>query len=405
MRSVREGLSGGKAGVIFLLFFLFVVFDFFSTFIILRLRYEWEFLERERLKLVAETVRVGKKMDFEDVDGVYVFSKDGTCIFSTRSIPPSFSSFPETTSLVDSRYLFYPLKDTVIVIETSSFFIKGIKGYLHGFLIVRILIYLTFLISSLYLIFSLKETRMEKEEEEEKKLDEKFQELLAEYRIKLERLEREKKEWERNKGFVVLGKSVSDLLHELRNSLGAIMSLSGLMEKKLQEKVKREVLSLNRLADDLLLLTRDYGKGKEKVNVKEIVEEVLEREVPEGYNLIKNLRSVYLYVNREFLSRAFGNIVKNAVEATKKGKKIKVKLSLENGDCVFRVKDEGKGMDRETLKRIFDPFFTTKKRGTGLGLSITRRIVEYYGGRIEVESKPGKGTTVTVRIPCQESSS
>ena len=65
--------------------------------------------------------------------------------------------------------------------------------------------------------------------------------------------------------------------------------------------------------------------------------------------------------------------------------------------------DTGKGITEEHLKKIFNPFFSTKHRGTGLGLAISRNIVEKHGGHIEVKSKPGRGTNVTVVLPVKGS--
>ena len=68
------------------------------------------------------------------------------------------------------------------------------------------------------------------------------------------------------------------------------------------------------------------------------------------------------------------------------------------------VSDSGVGMDEETRARIFEPFFTTKEvgKGTGLGLSIAYKIVQEHGGRIDVKSKAGQGTTFTVELPAGE---
>ena len=70
----------------------------------------------------------------------------------------------------------------------------------------------------------------------------------------------------------------------------------------------------------------------------------------------------------------------------------------------IQVQDNGAGMTDETVNRIFDDFFTTKERGTGLGLSIVRRLVADMGGRIDVASEPGRGTTFTIELPGAASS-
>jgi two-component system NtrC family sensor kinase len=76
----------------------------------------------------------------------------------------------------------------------------------------------------------------------------------------------------------------------------------------------------------------------------------------------------------------------------------------EDGWVKLTFQDSGTGIAPEDLEKIFEPFFTTKARGTGLGLAITKTIVEQHGGRIDVASEVGKGTTVTVSLPAQRES-
>jgi signal transduction histidine kinase len=72
----------------------------------------------------------------------------------------------------------------------------------------------------------------------------------------------------------------------------------------------------------------------------------------------------------------------------------------ESGDDAWiEVRDTGGGIPKETLSRLFEPFFTTKKKGTGLGLMIVQRIVRSHGGRIEIESQAGQGSTFRVILP------
>jgi signal transduction histidine kinase len=72
----------------------------------------------------------------------------------------------------------------------------------------------------------------------------------------------------------------------------------------------------------------------------------------------------------------------------------------ETGEPMLRVEDTGKGIGREELERIFERFYrSAESRGSGLGLPIAREIVRAHGGRIEAESRPGAGTTMTVQLP------
>jgi two-component system NtrC family sensor kinase len=93
------------------------------------------------------------------------------------------------------------------------------------------------------------------------------------------------------------------------------------------------------------------------------------------------------------------NLLLNAGGAIRNQGEIVVESALEDDDVVIRITDNGCGMDTETLEHIFEPFFTTKERGTGLGLAISKQIIEQHQGSIEMHSRPGEGTRVTVRIP------
>ncbi len=101
------------------------------------------------------------------------------------------------------------------------------------------------------------------------------------------------------------------------------------------------------------------------------------------------------------LNQAVSNIVANAVQASVPGQTVQVSTRLEGEDYCIEVADQGSGISPEHLNKVFDPFFTTKPvgSGTGLGLSITHQIVAAQGGRIEIESLPGKGTTVRILLP------
>ena len=101
------------------------------------------------------------------------------------------------------------------------------------------------------------------------------------------------------------------------------------------------------------------------------------------------------------LNQAISNVVTNAAQASRPGQEVKVSTAHEGGYFVISVEDQGQGINPEHLPKVFDPFFTTKPvgEGTGLGLSITHQIMHAHHGDIQIDSTPGKGTRVRLRIP------
>jgi signal transduction histidine kinase len=96
------------------------------------------------------------------------------------------------------------------------------------------------------------------------------------------------------------------------------------------------------------------------------------------------------------------NLVKNAMQAMTTSGTLTLHTGESNDGVWVSVTDTGGGIPQERINRIFDPFFTTKKEGTGLGLMIVQRIVRAHGGRIELESHVGRGTTFRVWLPLHE---
>ncbi|HWI59361.1 MAG TPA: ATP-binding protein, partial [Bacillota bacterium] len=109
-----------------------------------------------------------------------------------------------------------------------------------------------------------------------------------------------------------------------------------------------------------------------------------------------------LFIDPTQIQQVLVNLVKNAMQAMTKGGT----LTLQTGEGAegvwVSVADTGGGIPQEQLNRIFEPFFTTKKKGSGLGLMIVQRIVRAHGGRIELESQVGRGTTFRIWLPLHE---
>ncbi len=104
-------------------------------------------------------------------------------------------------------------------------------------------------------------------------------------------------------------------------------------------------------------------------------------------------------INSEDLLQVFSYIVKNSLDAMPDGGELEISSMRKNDNNIIRFSDTGMGIPKNTQHRIFDPFFTNKENGMGLGLAISMSIVKKHGGSISIDSKEGKGTTVTVSIP------
>ena len=101
----------------------------------------------------------------------------------------------------------------------------------------------------------------------------------------------------------------------------------------------------------------------------------------------------------ELLHRALSNLVLNAMDAMPKGGMLTLRTRRDDGKVAVEVCDTGSGLTREECERIFTPYYTSKQHGTGLGLAIVQSVVSDHGGRISVQSEPGKGTAFVIELP------
>ena len=149
-----------------------------------------------------------------------------------------------------------------------------------------------------------------------------------------------------------------------------------------------------------------FGKHKKtelhKVDVNTIVTQslkLLKGTLPANIHVQHKLEGDILLVHADEaqLKQVVMDLCLNARDAMKQGGTLTVSTEKSKGGWVkLTVQDDGQGIDPTIRDRIFDPFFSTKEHGTGLGLAAVRRIVERFGGRIEVHSKPKEGTRMEV---------
>ncbi len=109
---------------------------------------------------------------------------------------------------------------------------------------------------------------------------------------------------------------------------------------------------------------------------------------------------IILNGDKEKLHEMLLNLLLNAIQVSESGSTIDVSLERKNSSkALLTIADSGEGIEDENLNRIFEPFFTTKPSGTGLGLAVVKAIVESHNGEIQIQSRRGQGTRVSVSLP------
>ena len=207
--------------------------------------------------------------------------------------------------------------------------------------------------------------------------------------------------------------------HEIGNPLNSLHIHLQLMERQahkldgagreeFQESIdiaRSEVNRLDSIVTQFLRAIRPSKPQLQPENVNMIVEEAVRFFAPEIQDrdivVEQELRSdlPLLRLDRDQMKQAFYNVIKNSLEAMKRGGILCIRTDRDDTHVLVSFVDTGSGMSAGNLSRVFEPYFTTKPSGTGLGLLIVRRIVREHGGELSIESSEGKGLTLTIRLP------
>ncbi|WP_126425215.1 two-component system sensor histidine kinase AtoS [Brevibacillus marinus] len=211
----------------------------------------------------------------------------------------------------------------------------------------------------------------------------------------------------------MIGELSAGIAHEVRNPLTSIKAFTQILEEELPQDhdgreytriIIEEVDRLNRFADELLMFSRPQEERNVPVDIHKVLEQTLllvkRQAAQQGISLEKPdaPEPAQIQASPELLKQVFLNILLNAVQATQSGGWIKVTSERVDGFLLIHIDNQGSPIAEEILPRIFEPFFTTKAAGSGLGLSISQRIVQAYGGQIEVQNL-AEGVRFTVRLP------
>ena len=211
-----------------------------------------------------------------------------------------------------------------------------------------------------------------------------------------------------------IGEMAAGLAHEIKNPLASLSGSIQLLKEdirydpdhdRLMQIILREADRLSLLVSNFLLYARPPAGKVEPVELDKVLIETTELFEKDGstdgrISASTNIESgIWVEMDPVHLRQILWNLLLNAAEAIDGEGKISIEMyGLRNKDAWVKISDDGCGMSRETLKSIFDPFFTTKTSGTGLGLSIVHRILQAYDARLDVDSEPNKGTSVTLKL-------
>jgi len=216
-----------------------------------------------------------------------------------------------------------------------------------------------------------------------------------------------------------LGRMAAGIAHEINNPLAGILLYSTNLVKKVPETgplkkglevIIHETIRCRGIIQDLLEFSRERELAKVLADLNGVIDKALSilanefrlNRISLEKRLSDNLPSVLIDVNQ--MEQVFINFFMNAVEAIQGQGHISVRSykDEDNQGIVVEIADSGMGIPQELVERIFEPFFSTKPKGTGLGLAVNYGIIQKHGGQIRVSSQPGRGTTMTIRLPCDQ---
>ena len=257
-----------------------------------------------------------------------------------------------------------------------------------------------------------------------------YEEILSlnkELNSYIERLQTTQKQLIQAEKLSAIGQLAAAVAHEINNPLAGVLVYSKLLSKKIGNdsferketltdllKIDTAVSHCSKIIRSLLDFARQSEPVLEPVEISKVIDQVMslvghQAEIKKVAIIIEEAPALPLvFADFNQLQQVFINLVVNAIQATPEGGSLTIKsLRGEDGWVNIIFQDTGCGIPAENMDKIFTPFFTTKDevKGVGLGLSVSYGIIERHGGKIEVESEVGKGSTFTVSLPVYKESS
>lgn len=238
--------------------------------------------------------------------------------------------------------------------------------------------------------------------------------LVDSYNAMIDQLEESAAKLARSEREYAWREMAKQVAHEIKNPLTPmrlnVQSMQRAMqqdpEKGLQrfseysESLIQQIDTLSDIAEAFSNFARLPSLKFEPLEVLSIIRRTLEVFTEPSIPLESSNETITLHWDRTQLIRTVNNLVKNAIQAVPAGVEphIRVWVSDLGDEVLIRVKDNGIGITEQNLEKIFEPKFTTKTSGMGLGLAMVKSMIEHQGGRMQVDSVPGKGSTFSVYL-------
>ncbi len=243
--------------------------------------------------------------------------------------------------------------------------------------------------------------------------------LYADLRHQMDELRRTQDQLMQSAKLAAIGELAAGIAHEVNNPLMVITGHAGLLRRRAElapihptiEVIEAQATRAANMVRSLLDFARRRPRNLETVPLRDVIERALtlvtDKLYAHGVETLKlfDESDPVVFGDRDELTQVFINLITNAADAMPRGGRLTVRTEARRQDDVAyvstQVVDTGTGIPAEHRDQIFESFFTTKAegKGTGLGLAVTRDIVKNHEGTIEVDSAPGKGTTMTINLP------
>ena len=232
----------------------------------------------------------------------------------------------------------------------------------------------------------------------------------------LTQIKKLKKQVETNRRLAAIGKFAAGVAHEIRNPLSSIKGFATYLgrryeenssDKKTADIMVKEVERINRSITQLLEFAKPMSVENKPVDVNDIIahslqlvhHDIVRKKIHTKIDV--NLETPLINTDSQKMNQVLLNLYINAIQAMEENGKLTIRVSKKEQTSAIEIviKDNGSGIEEDTLDLIFDPYFTTKPTGTGLGLSIVHTILENLGGSLKVQSTKGIGSCFTVKLP------